>query len=194
VNWRRSSAYASLVRPRYPARKPASASRSASLNAGGRGTRAVVAAVIGYLLVRAETNEAGPAAASATIRYHHQAALYVTCCHSLAKRGATLYAGNAPNRCRIRAVLCARALAPRWAQISQFGAVPASVGDRPAGRAHGDPKAQRMAERGRGGLGRCCCGGLGLPGLRAVAAAPTSRPCSPRWAAGRGGPGGRRAR
>ena len=37
VNWRRSSAYASRVRPRYPARNPASASRSASLNAGWRG-------------------------------------------------------------------------------------------------------------------------------------------------------------
>jgi hypothetical protein len=34
VNWRRSRAYASLVRPRYPARNPASASRSASENAG----------------------------------------------------------------------------------------------------------------------------------------------------------------
>jgi hypothetical protein len=51
VNWRRSSAYASRVSPRYPARKPASASRSASLNAGCRGTRALVVAVIGYLPV-----------------------------------------------------------------------------------------------------------------------------------------------
>src|SRR5512135_1038098 len=58
VNWRRSSAYASLVRPWYPAR----ASRSASLNAGWTGTRAVAVAVIGYLPVRAETDEARPAA------------------------------------------------------------------------------------------------------------------------------------
>src|SRR6266700_4699229 len=67
-NWRRSSAYAALVSPRYSARNPASASRSASLNAGWIGTRAavVVVAVIGYLPVRAETGEAGPAAASAT--------------------------------------------------------------------------------------------------------------------------------
>src|SRR6516165_1610188 len=55
VNWRRSSAYASRVSPRYPARNPARASRSASLNAGWIGTRAVVVAVIGYLPVRAET-------------------------------------------------------------------------------------------------------------------------------------------
>jgi hypothetical protein len=47
-----------------PARNPASASRSASLNAGWRGTRAVVVAVIGYLPVRAETDEAGPAGLS----------------------------------------------------------------------------------------------------------------------------------
>src|SRR5262249_59849416 len=64
VNWRRSSAYASRVRPRYPARNPASASRSASLNAGWMGTRAVVVVVIGYLPVLAETDEAGPAGLS----------------------------------------------------------------------------------------------------------------------------------
>jgi len=51
VNWRRSSVYASRVRPRYPARNPASASRSASVNAGWTGTRAVVVVVIGYLPV-----------------------------------------------------------------------------------------------------------------------------------------------
>src|SRR5262249_50978840 len=61
VNWRRSRAEAWRVRPRYPARNPASASRWGSLNAGWMGTRAVVAvAVIGYLPVRAETGEAGP--------------------------------------------------------------------------------------------------------------------------------------
>src|SRR6266436_1632574 len=91
------SAYASLVRPRYPARKPASASRSASLNAGWMGTRAaVVVAVIGYLPVRAETDEAGPAAASATISHHHQAALSVTCCHSPRSAEPRAAPGNAP--------------------------------------------------------------------------------------------------
>ena len=51
VNWRRSSAYASRVRPRYPARNPASARRSASVKAGWIVTRAVdgAAVVIGYL-------------------------------------------------------------------------------------------------------------------------------------------------
>src|SRR5580704_6316964 len=62
VNWRRSRAYASHVRPRYPARKPASASRSASLNTGWMGTRVVVVvAVIGYLPVRAEAGRLGQA-------------------------------------------------------------------------------------------------------------------------------------
>ena len=49
---------------------------------------AVVVAVIGYLPVRAETDDAGPAAASATISHHHQVALSVTCCHTSAKQGA----------------------------------------------------------------------------------------------------------
>src|SRR5580692_6952258 len=51
VNWRRSSAYASRVSPRYPARNPARASRSASVKAGWIGTRTAVGAVavIGYL-------------------------------------------------------------------------------------------------------------------------------------------------
>src|SRR6516162_1847218 len=51
VNWRRSSAYASRVRPRYPARNPARASRSASVKAGWIMTRAVdgAAVVIGHL-------------------------------------------------------------------------------------------------------------------------------------------------
>jgi hypothetical protein len=46
VNWRRSSAYASLVKPQYPARNPARASRSASVNAGWIMTRAVDGAVV----------------------------------------------------------------------------------------------------------------------------------------------------
>ena len=51
VNWRRSSVQASPVRPRYPARKPASARRSDSVKAGWMVTRAVagVVAVIGHL-------------------------------------------------------------------------------------------------------------------------------------------------
>src|SRR4249919_3977611 len=51
VPWRRSSAYASLVRPRYPARNPARASRSASVNAGWIMISAVDGAemVIGHL-------------------------------------------------------------------------------------------------------------------------------------------------
>src|SRR5919204_841220 len=51
ANWRRSRAYASLVRPRYPARNPARASRSASVKAGWIMTRAVDGAdvVIGHL-------------------------------------------------------------------------------------------------------------------------------------------------
>src|SRR4029077_17829340 len=51
VNWRRSSAYASRVRPRYPARYPASASRSGSVKAGWIVASAVdgAAVVIGHL-------------------------------------------------------------------------------------------------------------------------------------------------
>src|SRR5215472_92101 len=88
VNWRRSSAYASRVRQRYPAKKPASASRSASVNVGWRGTRAVVVAVIGYLPVRAETDEAGPAEASATIRSSPSSRLARYLLSLSAKRGA----------------------------------------------------------------------------------------------------------
>src|SRR5216684_2775985 len=56
VNWRRSSVYASRVRPRYPARNP--------VRAGWIVARAVdgTAVVIGYLPGRARTWEAGPAA------------------------------------------------------------------------------------------------------------------------------------
>src|SRR5262249_62357497 len=51
VNWRRSSAYASLVRPRYPARNPARASRSASVKTGWIVASAVdgAAVIIGHL-------------------------------------------------------------------------------------------------------------------------------------------------
>jgi hypothetical protein len=52
VNWRRSSAYASLVKPQYPARNPARASRSAPVKAGWIMTSAVdgaVVVVIGHL-------------------------------------------------------------------------------------------------------------------------------------------------
>src|SRR5260370_30993565 len=53
VNWCRSSAYASRVRPRYPARNPASASRWGSVKTGWTVARAVerAAAVIGHLRV-----------------------------------------------------------------------------------------------------------------------------------------------
>src|SRR5262245_46080434 len=51
VNWRRSKVYASRVRPRYPARKPARARRSASVKAGWIVASAVdgTAVVIGHL-------------------------------------------------------------------------------------------------------------------------------------------------
>src|SRR5262249_46043859 len=69
VNWRRSSAYASLVSPRYPARNPASASRSASLNASWMGTRAVVVvAVIRPLPDPGGGRRGRGAADSATVR------------------------------------------------------------------------------------------------------------------------------
>src|SRR6266568_684624 len=62
VNWRRSSAYASLVRPRYPAR----ASRSASVTTGWIVASAVAgtAVVIGHLSagLRPEGGWPGPAA------------------------------------------------------------------------------------------------------------------------------------
>src|SRR5215475_638961 len=55
VNWRRSSAYASRVKPVYPARNPVSASRSWWVNTGATGMRAAgeVVVVIGHLLGRA---------------------------------------------------------------------------------------------------------------------------------------------
>src|SRR5438477_9700854 len=58
VYWRRSSSYAWQVRPLYPARNPASASRSVLVNTGAAGTRAadVVVVVIGHLTDRAETS------------------------------------------------------------------------------------------------------------------------------------------
>src|SRR5690348_17970554 len=51
VNWRRSSAYASRVRPRYPARNPARAIRSASVKTGWIVASAAdgTAVVIGHL-------------------------------------------------------------------------------------------------------------------------------------------------
>jgi hypothetical protein len=66
VNCRRSSAYASLVRPRYPARNPARASRSASVKAGWIMTSAVDGAVvvIGHLPAGLEPGGAGPVAGS----------------------------------------------------------------------------------------------------------------------------------
>ena len=57
ANWRRSSAYASRVRPRYPARNPARATRSASVKTGWIVTSAAdgAAVLIGHLPARLET-------------------------------------------------------------------------------------------------------------------------------------------
>ena len=62
VNWRRSSAYASRVRPRNPARNPARASRSGSVKAGWIVASAVdgAAVVIGHLPAGLEPGKAGP--------------------------------------------------------------------------------------------------------------------------------------
>src|SRR5580704_11431344 len=64
VNWRRSSAYACLVRLRYPARTPARASRSASVKTGWIVASAAdrAAGVIGHLRAGLRPGEAGPAA------------------------------------------------------------------------------------------------------------------------------------
>src|SRR5580704_15685404 len=61
VNWRRSSAYASRVRPRNPARYPARASRSGSVKAGWIVASAVdgVAVVIGHLPAGLEPGQLG---------------------------------------------------------------------------------------------------------------------------------------
>src|SRR5580698_10009439 len=61
VNWRRSSAYASRVRPRNPARNPARASRSGSVKAGWIVASAVdgVAVVIGHLPAGLEPGQLG---------------------------------------------------------------------------------------------------------------------------------------
>src|SRR5271165_5600270 len=61
VNWRRSRAYASRVRLRYPARNPARASRSASVKAGWIVASAVdgAAVVIGHLPARLEPGRLG---------------------------------------------------------------------------------------------------------------------------------------
>ena len=61
VNWRRSSAYASRVRPRYPARNPARASRSGSVKAGWIVASAVdgPAVVIGHLPLGLEPGRLG---------------------------------------------------------------------------------------------------------------------------------------
>jgi hypothetical protein len=70
VNWRRSRAYASRVRPRYPARNPARASRSASLKTGWIETSAVDGAAvdIGHLPAWAGAGKAGPVPAPAVKR------------------------------------------------------------------------------------------------------------------------------
>src|ERR1700750_216654 len=62
VNWRRSSAYASRVRPRYPARNPARATRSASVKTDWIVASAVdgTAVVIGAPPGQAGTGKAGP--------------------------------------------------------------------------------------------------------------------------------------
>src|SRR5262249_5845765 len=62
VNWRRSSAYASRVRPRYPARNPARATRSASVKTGWIVASAAdeTAVVIGAPPGQAGTGKAGP--------------------------------------------------------------------------------------------------------------------------------------
>src|SRR6516164_7591240 len=67
--WRRSSSYASRVRPLYPARNPASASRSVLVNTGATGMRAAegVVVVIGHLPGRAETPGGWAAVAPATM-------------------------------------------------------------------------------------------------------------------------------
>ena len=51
ANWRRSNSYACRVRPLYPARNPANASRSVLVNTGVTGTRAVdgIVVAIGHL-------------------------------------------------------------------------------------------------------------------------------------------------
>jgi hypothetical protein len=61
VNWRRSSSYASRVRPLYPAKNPANASRSVLVNTGAVETRAAdgVVVVIRHLRDRAETRRLG---------------------------------------------------------------------------------------------------------------------------------------
>ncbi len=61
VNWRRSSADASLVRPQYPVRNPARASRSASVKAGWIVASAVdgAAVVIGHLPAGLEPGKLG---------------------------------------------------------------------------------------------------------------------------------------
>ena len=61
ANWRRSRALASRVRPRYPARNPARANRSASVKAGWIVASAVdgAAVVIGHLPARLEPGRLG---------------------------------------------------------------------------------------------------------------------------------------
>jgi hypothetical protein len=61
--WRRSSSQAWRVRPLYPARNPAKASRSAVLNTGATGTRAADGDVVttGHLRGEAEARRLGAA-------------------------------------------------------------------------------------------------------------------------------------
>src|SRR5215469_18557699 len=96
--WRRSSSYAWRVRPLYPARKPASASRSVLVNTGATGMRAAegVVVVIGHLSGRAETREAGPGQVPATmVHLTVRPGRVTTQRHfELPKRGRTLTAGT----------------------------------------------------------------------------------------------------
>jgi hypothetical protein len=88
---RRSSSYAWRVRPPYPARNPASTSRSIFVNTGTVGTSAAdgIVVAIGHRRDRAETPKLGPPRPQQTTRTHGKTAPSITPCHRPDSRDST---------------------------------------------------------------------------------------------------------
>src|SRR5690242_12635116 len=104
VNWRRSSAYASLVRPRYPATNPARVIRSASVKTGWIVASAAdgTAVIIGHLPARLKPGSWARPGPSGSTEPQRKPPDYVTLCQArqdpASRRGGR--AGGGPVRGR----------------------------------------------------------------------------------------------
>src|SRR5690242_15808336 len=101
VNWRRSSAYASLVRPRYPATNPARVIRSASVKTGWIVASAAdgTAVIIGHLPARLKPGSWARPGPSGSTEPQRKPPDYVTLCQARIERhGAAGTPRNTPYR------------------------------------------------------------------------------------------------